>query len=205
MFRFGQLLAYTGGMPLSKTAARTRRDIVDAAVRCWGRDSAATLTEIAQEAGVGRTTLNRYFPSRETLIDEVATLARRRMVDAFRSADLAAGLGCEALLRAAANLLDIPEVLALVFTDDPVVDPDAWEHEGAADPVSVRAAIERGHADGSIDSNLSVDWVETFLWTTLLAAQLMTAAGQPAHRVGRWLERSLAGGISGSGSPAGPH
>ncbi len=44
------------------TRNRTERAILEAAVSVLARDRAATLPQIAQAAGVGRTTLHRYFP-----------------------------------------------------------------------------------------------------------------------------------------------
>src|SRR5687767_4699401 len=48
---------------------RTRRAIVDAAVRMWARDFAAPLSAIAEQAAVSRSTLHRYFPDRPALLD----------------------------------------------------------------------------------------------------------------------------------------
>lgn len=182
-------------MSLSRTAERTRRDIVRAAIACWSRDSTASLTEVAREAQVGRTTLNRYFSSRDALIAEVGDIARRQMVEALTRADLARGPGLEAVVRAATGLLEISDILGLIFTDHPVVDPDTWDEPSDGSPIDMGGAIARGHDDGTIDPDLPVDWVETYLWTTVFAAQLTLAAGQPMHRVGRWLERSLTGGL----------
>ena len=44
---------------------RTRRSLLDAAVFVLSKDSSASLSEVATTAGVGRTTLHRYFPTRE--------------------------------------------------------------------------------------------------------------------------------------------
>lgn len=200
-------------MELSNAAARTRRDIVTAAVRCWSQDSSASLAEIARHAGVGRTTLNRYFPTREDLLGEVGELARRELVVALQEAELGRGTGLAAVLRAAEALFGISDILGLIFTDNAVVDPDAWDEATEPDQTTasaslaagsdssgpgaagrdsdVTAAIERGHADGSIDAQLPVEWVETFLWTTLFAAHLSLTGGEARHRVALWLERSL--------------
>lgn len=187
---------------LSNTAARTRRDIVAAAIEAWSTDSGTSLTEIARRAGVGRTTLNRYFSSREDLVTEVDRVARAELGSALAQAELGRGTGLAALLRAAESLLAAPAILGLIFTDNPVIDPDAWDGSATREAdSSLQAAITRGHRDGTIDPDLPVEWVETFLWTTLLAAQLSLAGGRPARRVAGWLERSLTGGIGSTTPP----
>jgi len=54
-----------------------RRRLVDAAARCIGHrgDTAITMADIADRAGVARSTLYRYFPNRDSLL--LALLVRR--------------------------------------------------------------------------------------------------------------------------------
>ena len=47
---------------------RTRRELLDAATAVLTKDSAASLAEVAAAAGVGRTTLHRYFATRDELV-----------------------------------------------------------------------------------------------------------------------------------------
>ncbi|WP_211766326.1 TetR/AcrR family transcriptional regulator [Kutzneria sp. CA-103260] len=54
---------------LRADSERTVRAILDAARRALARDPAATLQQIADEAGVARTTVHRRFASREALLD----------------------------------------------------------------------------------------------------------------------------------------
>ena len=55
-------------MSESATKVRTRRAILDAAVGALARDASASLAEVASAAGVGRTTVHRYFPERADLL-----------------------------------------------------------------------------------------------------------------------------------------
>lgn len=65
-------------MPVETKGAQTRRAILDAAVARFGRDGyrAASVADIARDAGVGRTVAFAYFPNKEALflaaIDEDA-------------------------------------------------------------------------------------------------------------------------------------
>lgn len=57
---------------LRADAARNRAAIIKAATALFHRDgAAASLEEIARDAGVGSTTLYRHFPSRQALLDAV--------------------------------------------------------------------------------------------------------------------------------------
>ena len=51
---------------------RTRRAIVEAAIGVISDNPTAPLSEIAEAAGVGRSTLHRYFPERTDLLRAVA-------------------------------------------------------------------------------------------------------------------------------------
>ncbi|HUW15956.1 MAG TPA: TetR family transcriptional regulator, partial [Actinomycetes bacterium] len=49
-------------------ADRTRRAVLDAAARLFGKNSTASLSDVAAAAGVGRTTVHRCFATREELV-----------------------------------------------------------------------------------------------------------------------------------------
>jgi AcrR family transcriptional regulator len=67
---------------------RTRSAILDAAARVLGRRADAAIAEIADEAGVGRATLYRHFPTRESLLRGVAEAGMAELVEAFAAANL---------------------------------------------------------------------------------------------------------------------
>ena len=52
---------------LRSDGRRTREAILDAAAAALSRDHRATVQEIAEAAGVGRSTIYRYFPTRGEL------------------------------------------------------------------------------------------------------------------------------------------
>ena len=61
------------------TRGRTRKAILDAAIRVLAADPSASLGQIADAADVGRTTLHRYFPDRAELLAAVMQEAGRRL------------------------------------------------------------------------------------------------------------------------------
>ncbi|HEU5485752.1 MAG TPA: TetR/AcrR family transcriptional regulator [Microlunatus sp.] len=175
-------------------ADRTRRDIVDAAVEVWALDNAASLGSVAERAGVGRTTLNRYFTDRNQLISAVDDECRRRYADAVARSRPTEGTGIDALMRMCTELIQLGAVLGIVFADDALVDPDSWFTEDD-DPLG--AVIGRGYADGSLDTDLPGDWIGTFVWTSLFAAHLVVRNGTRTwHEAAGLLTRTLTSGLA---------
>jgi len=175
---------------------RTRRDIVAAAIECWAADNSASLGEVAVAAGVGRTTLNRYFSDRAQLIAAVDAECRARFAAAVGRARPAEGTGLTALLRVCGEIVHLGPVLGLIFADNALVDPDTWETDEAADQLSTLAA--RGQADGSIAADLPLEWVATVVWTSLFAGWLMIRSQALTRpEVSQLLARTLASGVAG--------
>jgi TetR/AcrR family transcriptional repressor of mexCD-oprJ operon len=67
---------------------RTRALILDAAARVLGRRADAAMADIADEAGVGRATLYRHFPTREALLQGLADVGTTELADAITAANL---------------------------------------------------------------------------------------------------------------------
>jgi AcrR family transcriptional regulator len=187
----------------SGRAARTRRDIVSAAIVCWSADNTASLGSVADTAGVGRTTVNRYFSDRAQLVAAVDVECRERFTAACSRARPDEGTGLEALQRVCTEIVQLGEVLGLIFADNALVDPDTWDGDTtdgspASDPIG--ALVLRGQSDGSLAVDLPADWVATQTWTSLFAAWLMIQSGTlTTHEVGRLLTRTLARGVAGAG------
>ena len=184
----------------STKADRTRRDIVGAAVEVWAGDNTASLGLVADRAGVGRTTLNRYFAGRTQLVRAVDEESRTRYAAAVARSRPGDGSGREALLRLCTELLQLGPVLGLVFADNAVIDPDTW-FDDEDDPLGV--IIGRGYADRSLAPDLPGDWLGTFVWTSLFAAHLVISSGSRTwHEAAGLLTRTLDAGIAG---PRGAH
>ena len=62
--------------------------ILDAAAQVLRRRPDAAMADIADEAGVGRATLYRYFPTRESLLRGVAHTGTAELADGIEAANL---------------------------------------------------------------------------------------------------------------------
>ncbi len=182
--------------PRSTKSDRTRRDILAAAIEVWAGDNTASLGDIADRAGIGRTTLNRYYPDRVHLLDAVDQECRARFLATFARSRPAEGTGHQALMRVCTELIELGPVLALIFADNALVDPDVW-HANRDDPLE--EVISRGHGDGTIATDLPADWVITTVWTSLVAAHLSISSGtRTRHEAAGLLTRTLTSGLAGT-------
>lgn len=93
--------------PLRSDAERTVRTILEAAERVLSANPAATLGQIAEAAGVARTTVHRRFASRDALIAELAAWAMQRFREAVEAARPDTAPPAVALYQATANVLRV--------------------------------------------------------------------------------------------------
>ncbi|BCJ68791.1 TetR/AcrR family transcriptional regulator [Polymorphospora rubra] len=194
----------------SATRARTRQAIIDAAIGLLAQNRAAPLGEIATAAGVGRTTLHRYFADRAELLAAIDVEGDLRLEQAITRARLDEGTGAEALLRLCQEYFELGDLLSLMFgeqqatADASCFGPDeAGPAAGGSEPAGLstpafEAAVRRGHHDGSIDPGLPAYWLESILWAHLYTAWSFTTQGNlTRYEVLRLTLRTLDGAIAG--------
>lgn len=175
---------------LSPTARRTRRLIVDTAIETLGEHRDASLGEIAEAAGVSRSTLHRHFTDRSALLAAVDDEVRNRFDQATERARLGDGSALDALDRLIQELLQLGPVLSLIFADQPLVDPDRWDDADDRDR-SMIGLVESGQARATIDPELSADWVQTAFWGLLIGAVVAIGEGMDRRTVSNQLSRTL--------------
>src|SRR3954453_14471855 len=83
---------------LRSDARRNRRSVLDAAVALLAQRPQATMQEVADASGLGRTTVYRHFPRRQDLIDalfdDVGRDAGATIAEALRAPGTARELLC---------------------------------------------------------------------------------------------------------------
>jgi AcrR family transcriptional regulator len=71
--------------PLRADAERSIRSILEAAERVLSTDPGASLEQVAEAAGVARTTIHRRFASRQALLDAMAVTAVQQLSEAIEA------------------------------------------------------------------------------------------------------------------------
>ncbi|MFC5829877.1 TetR/AcrR family transcriptional regulator [Nonomuraea insulae] len=99
-------MSETTRAPRSDTE-RTMRTILEAAERVLSRNPAASMEQIAEAAGVARTTVHRRFASREALVDAMAAWATRQFAEAVAAAHPDTTPPLVALYQVTANVLRV--------------------------------------------------------------------------------------------------
>lgn len=93
--------------PLRADAERTVRAILEAAEKVLSANPAATMEQIAEAAGVARTTVHRRFASRDALIAALAAWATQRFHEAVEAARPETAPPAVALYQVTANVLRV--------------------------------------------------------------------------------------------------
>jgi AcrR family transcriptional regulator len=158
-----------GSAPESGTRARTRRAILDAAVRVLSQQSSASLAEVAAAAGVGRTTMHRYFPERADLLTGITNDLLEKVAAATERARPDAGPAMAALERLCQAYFALGDGLLLTLNEPHLFTDPSWTEESETDQLLLQL-VERGQTEGTIDPELTREWVQNVLWSLLYAA-----------------------------------
>jgi AcrR family transcriptional regulator len=179
-------------MAESTARTRTRRAILDAAVTVLARDGSASLAQVATAAGIGRTTLHRYFAERSDLMAALTGHTMERVAAATERAALERGPAHEALGRLCREYFELGDVLTLMFSD-PQVGAAVASLEEAEHDRALFAVIARGQGEGTIDASMSAAWLQYSLWALLYSAwSLMHEQSLPRHEALELCLRSVA-------------
>lgn len=188
--------------PDSAVRQRTRRDILSAAITVWARDFSASLGDIAERAGVSRSTLHRYYPERQQLVEAAAgeaIEALERAATASTARATTARQELEGLLEAVVVQGDAVIFLfsdVTRFTDHP-----GWGDQTDHDPVMV-ALVERAQAEGAIRSDMATKWViDTFYSLGYIAAEGIQAGAMSLPEAIDVARRTFFGGVGTTAQP----
>ena len=174
---------------------RTRGAILAAAASVLARDRTATLPDIAAAAGVGRSTLHRYFPDRASLVEATIKDSIQVIQQSVAEAALDQGSSLDAMRRAVAAMVAVGDRLMFLFGD-----PRTLEGYGAGDGVAppdpVIDLIKRGQAEGVFDPGVSPSWIQHVLWVLVYRGCEDADSGEiPRHGISATVIRTLESGI----------
>ncbi|MFE1165937.1 TetR/AcrR family transcriptional regulator [Nocardiopsis sp. NPDC058789] len=180
----------------TRTRARTRRAILDAAVDVLGENRAAPLSHVATRAGVARSTLQRYFPERADLVAALGDYASELANEATERARPTEGTAIEAFSRLVSEYFALQKISMLSFGGD---DPSQEREEEECGPsdLAFYEVVERGHEDGTIDPRITPLWAQQLLWSTLYGGWLyVSSARVPAFEAHNMCVLSLVKAVS---------
>jgi AcrR family transcriptional regulator len=162
----------------SGARSRTRRAIIDAAVVTLTQNPSASLSDIAT---AGPTTVHRYFPERSDLLTAISTDALEKIDVSTRRARVDEGTAPEALRRLCQEYFEFGDVFMLMITVPEMLAGEQWSEESEADRALI-GLLERGQAEGTIDTAMSPLWLQQLVWSLQYTAWEMTRMnGTPKH------------------------
>jgi TetR/AcrR family transcriptional repressor of mexCD-oprJ operon len=160
-------------------ARRNVEAILDAAERCLATDPDASMSDIADEAGLGRVTLYGHFQSRAELIEVVVRRVLQHANEILANVDLT-GDAHAALARLVEASWEVTIrsgnlVVAAEKALPPAILRDA--HAGELED-RVKNLLATGQRAGAFRSDLSTAWLVAVFHSTLHAAATEIAAGR---------------------------
>ncbi|WP_235738688.1 TetR/AcrR family transcriptional regulator [Nocardioides alcanivorans] len=189
--------------PAGETAVRrrTRRAIIDAAVRVWAEDWTAPLATVAERAGVSRSTLHRYFADRAEVVDACLEAGTRAfdMVESDRGEADPTGSGLDELLHGLEHVVSLGHWVMFLWTDPHRFEgnPKAEIFYGPATDETLDL-VRRGQADGSLSADVPPEWLLDLYYSVIYcAAEITINRGVSVAEATRFAVRALRGGITG--------
>jgi len=181
---------------------RTRWAVLDAAAELLSKDARASLTEVATAAGVGRTTVHRYFATRDDLLHALADEALDSVASAIATARPAADDAAVALQRVVRELVELGPYLRFLNADPVIYDSPTLIRRWYEVFEPVAAAVRRGQDAGQLRADLPVDWVVDLLGGAVITAWDSVHEGRLAARhAPQVVADSLLGGITSTVAP----
>lgn len=177
---------------------RSQPSLLQIATEVLVTDPAASLSEVATAAGIGRTTLHKLYPTRHTLLVALAHDA----LDLLERTDREVGLdvpGTQApavLRRLVAAVIPLGPRMAFLRRERSLdTEPELIARVKALD-VPVRTLVGRAQAEGVFSADLPAEWVVASLNSLVFTAWALIAQGRIAPVAAPDLVmRTLLGGI----------
>lgn len=166
--------------PLRKDAVANRERLLAAAVTSLLRHgSSATLSQIAEEAGVGIGTLYRRYPTREALLEALQLRAFGLVIDMVKEIEALELRGIDAVRTFLERTVDHGSQLVMPAHGVPL-SPSAEIHERRGELHGrIAAMVERGVRDGSVRPDLTMH--DVIVFGSLIAVPQPGAGDWPAR------------------------
>ena len=159
--------------PRTNLRERVAGAIREAAATALAQREQASMSEVAEAAGVARATLYRYFPTREALLEDLGRFALDETGDALEAAGLERVAVPDAFERAVRTLVGIGDYFVVLARERAAAEEGAFDRRVAT---PLRRLIERGQAEGEIRDDVPASW----LFESLLSLVVSVLPSAPA-------------------------
>jgi TetR/AcrR family transcriptional regulator, repressor for lfrA len=161
----------------------TRRRLLDTAAGVLCANSGASLTDVAEAAGVGRTTLHRHFPTRHALLYALADDALVRVEEAVGKALVGADEPVESsFTRLAEAVLPLADELRFLDIGAGVWDLPEMVERWYDLSRPVEDLVRRAKDSGALRLDLPTAWVVDLFVGAVFAASSGVSDGRIARR-----------------------
>jgi AcrR family transcriptional regulator len=148
-------------VPRSGLRERVAAAIVDAAAAVFAERGDASMSDVANAAGMARGTVYRYFQGREALMEALGNAAVEEAGRGLAAGRLDEVPVEEAFTRAVRALVLVGDYFVVLARERASVDPAEFERHVSG---VLRALLERGRKLGEIRTDVPVTWlVETLI------------------------------------------
>lgn len=176
----------------------TRTAVVEAAIRVLGTNPGASMQDIASQAGVGRATLHRHYPSGADLMREVVLRCIRDIDDAVAPLEASSTSAVDYLHRLVDVIVPLGDRYHFLTREGIAFDDPEIASEIDRQARGMAELIDMVKAEGGIDAAVPTTWVvEAFdgllyaAWSSV-ADETLTPK-DAAHLMIRTLLRGLQG------------
>jgi AcrR family transcriptional regulator len=194
-------------VPRRADARRNRDLVLQAAADVLAERPDASMQDVAEASGLGRTTVYRHFRHRDDLVhallgqvfDEAraivdAALARSR--EAWTTGPTP-GEGLRAVVALAVELADLGVRYRFVGGHRDAFDDEVREQEALHGPDPLRAYAAEAQERGELRDDVPAEWVVDVVHAlTMAAARRRSADAAADAEAGRMLERTLRGALA---------
>ncbi|MEV6974572.1 helix-turn-helix domain-containing protein [Kitasatospora sp. NPDC093806] len=159
-------MSNTAGRPLRADAERSVRAILAAAERVLAANPGASMEQVAEAAGVTRTTVHRRFANRQALVEALAAEAAAKLAEAIEDGYPETAPPLVALHRATANVLRVKGAWGFALG------PAVLQSEQAARTHAeiARRCVEllgRAQGEGVIAADADLEWVRRVFYALI--------------------------------------
>jgi len=148
----------------------SREAILDVAIKLLVENKAASMQDIARAAGVGRTTLHRYYPSRDDLMRALIISALADAEQAIATCHLEDDTALEAIERIIDTFIPIGHRFHFLLTEHQFdTDPEIRARTAKLDEI-FDALMQKGQQEGGLRKDLSARWLNYTLTALLFVS-----------------------------------